>query len=63
MRSRAIRPAEAIQTFTPAGAERLPDDRRLLTQGVEYVATEMDGFVAKPIEISRLFAAMRDAVG
>ena len=32
-------------------------------QVAEYAAIGMDGFVAKPIEISRLFAAMRDALG
>ena len=32
-------------------------------QVAEYAAVGMDGFVAKPIEISRLFAAMREALG
>ena len=32
-------------------------------QVAEYAAIGMDGFVAKPIEIGRLFAAMRDALG
>ena len=32
-------------------------------QVAEYAALGMDGFVAKPIEIGRLFAAMREALG
>jgi len=32
-------------------------------QVAEYAAIGMDGFVAKPIEIGRLFSAMRDALG
>jgi CheY-like chemotaxis protein len=32
-------------------------------QVAEYAAVGMDGFVAKPIEIGRLFAAMREALG
>jgi CheY-like chemotaxis protein len=31
-------------------------------QVAEYTASGMDGFVAKPIEISRLFAAIEAAV-
>ena len=31
-------------------------------QVAEYAATGMDGFVAKPIEISRLFAAIETAL-
>ncbi len=60
--TRKIRQLEA-----QLGRERTPiialTANAMSHQVAEYAAVGMDGFVAKPIEIGRLFAAMRDALG
>ncbi len=60
--TRRIRQLEAA-----SGRERTPiialTANAMSHQVAEYAAVGMDGFVAKPIEIGRLFAAMRDALG
>ncbi len=60
--TRRIRQLEAS-----LGRERTPiialTANAMSHQVAEYAACGMDGFVAKPIEIGRLFAAMREALG
>jgi len=60
--TRAIRAGEAAQ-----GRARTPIlalTANAMTHHVaEYLAADMDGFVAKPIEVGQLFAAMEQALG